>query len=219
MDYATIMKRAQFEAAVQTEVEELKLSRMRTTLQRTVQILKRHRDIYFNGKRNSDDRPASIIITTLCAKIYEDKRGLFDITNIYSTITMLLRSFNQYLIKNDEEDYYLENPSNKNENFLQKWNDNPDLVIAFYEWFGQAQKDIIERPEEFIEEKPNELRSVLYESFGNDIVEKAFDNYGNKIRELAENGKMYFDKLNAGITLQSTIGTAYKAHTYFGGDS
>ena len=219
MDYDTIMKRALFEAVAQTEVEELKLSRMRTTLQKTVQILKRHRDIYFNGKGNSDDRPASIIITTLCAKIYEDKRGLFDTTNIYSTIAMLLRSFNQYLIKNDKGDYYLANPSNKNENFLQKWNDNPSLAVAFYEWFRQAQKDIIERPEEFIEEKPNELRRVLHESFGSDIVEKAFDNYGNKIRELAENGKMYFDKLNAGITLQSTIGTAYKAHTYFGGDS
>lgn len=218
MEFDAIRKRA-YEIASKTEVEELKLSRIRTPLQKAIQILKRHRDIYFSGKENSDDRPSSIIITTLCGRIYEDNRGAFDIKNVYSTIVTLLRNFDQYITKNEDGEYYLENPSNAEENFLRKWKDNINLVVAFYEWLKQARQDIIVNPEAFIEEKPSELRSVLSESLGMDVVEKAFDNYGQKIGELAEKGKMYFDKANAGITLQSSIGAAYKAHTYFGGEN
>lgn len=218
MEFDAIRKRA-YEIASKTEVEELKLSRIRTPLQKAIQILKRHRDIYFSGKENSDDRPSSIIITTLCGRIYEDNRGAFDIKNVYSTIVTLLRNFDQYITKNEDGEYYLENPSNAEENFLRKWKDNINLVVAFYECLKQARQDIIVNPEAFIEEKPSELRSVLSESLGMDVVEKAFDNYGQKIGELAEKGKMYFDKANAGITLQSSIGAAYKAHTYFGGEN
>ena len=41
---------------------------VKTTLQQTVQALKRHRDIYFTD--HLDQRPASIIITTLAAHAY-----------------------------------------------------------------------------------------------------------------------------------------------------
>ena len=57
----------------QTEVEELVLSRARSPLQKAIQILKRHRDIYFSNKEDSDNRPSSIIITTLCAMAYKVK--------------------------------------------------------------------------------------------------------------------------------------------------
>lgn len=42
----------------------------KTPLQRAVQILKRHRDIMFAG---DEDKPVSIIITTLAAKAYQEK--------------------------------------------------------------------------------------------------------------------------------------------------
>ena len=49
-------------------VEDVPEWRVKTTLQRTVQTLKRHRDIYF--QRRPERRPASIIITTLAARSY-----------------------------------------------------------------------------------------------------------------------------------------------------
>lgn len=219
MKYDEIKKRTLYEVASKTEVEELKLSRIRTPLQKAIQILKRHRDIYFNGRVNYDDRPSSIIITTLCAKIYGDIEGTFDMSNVYLTVSNLLKKFPDYIIKDENGDYYLENPSNTKENFLRKWKDNIGLVLAFDEWLRQAQQDIIENPESFIEDNPQKLRTILNESFGADVVEKAFDNYGKRIGEMAEKGKMFFDKVNAGITLQSSIGSAYKAHTYFGGNN
>lgn len=42
-------------------------------LQRIVQILKRHRDIMFNG---DEDKPISIIITTLASRAYRGETNL-----------------------------------------------------------------------------------------------------------------------------------------------
>ena len=50
---------------------------VKTTLQRTVQALKRHRDIYFTG--HLDDRPASVIITTLAARAYTGGGSLYEV--------------------------------------------------------------------------------------------------------------------------------------------
>lgn len=218
----TQLKRFQKEQRVilekaSTEVEELRLSHMRTPLQKAIQILKRHRDIYFSQKHNSDDRPSSIIITTLCAKAYENTYGTFDNRNIYLTIVNMLNTFPQYLqLKNGE--YYLENPSNPQENFLNKWNSNQNLITAFNSWISQAREDIINNPEQFIENDPNKLQHVLLESFGEVEVRKALDEYGKAFSEIASNGNLKYDSKTANVILGSSLGTAYNAHTYFGGD-
>ena len=49
---------------------------VKTTLQRTVQALKRHRDIYFTD--DLADRPASVIITTLAARAYRGGGSLYE---------------------------------------------------------------------------------------------------------------------------------------------
>lgn len=53
---------------VYTRVEDVPKELIRTPLQRAVQIMKRHRDVQFDGK---PDRPISIIITTICAHLYD----------------------------------------------------------------------------------------------------------------------------------------------------
>lgn len=203
----------------QTDVEELRLSRMRTPLQKAVQILKRHRDIYFTNKENADDRPSSIIITTLCAKAYEETRGRFDSENVYLTIVNMLEQFKNYIGKNSDGEYYLENPSNRKENFLKKWKDNPNLVVAFTEWIDKVYKDIITNPETFIEDNPQELKKCIYESFGQKEAEKALDSYGIKMGQYAKSGSLKYDRNNGSIILNEEKGTSYKTHTYFGGEN
>ncbi len=50
---------------------------MKTTLQRTVQALKRHRDLHFADAPK--DKPASIVITTLAARAYRGQGSLFEV--------------------------------------------------------------------------------------------------------------------------------------------
>lgn len=54
-----------------TQAEDIPDALVRTPLQRAIQIMKRHRDMRFNGHRDEDHKPISMIITTLAAKLYE----------------------------------------------------------------------------------------------------------------------------------------------------
>ena len=47
----------------------------KSPLQRVVQILKRHRDLMFNG---DESKPISIIITTLAARAYNKETDVLD---------------------------------------------------------------------------------------------------------------------------------------------
>lgn len=201
----------------QTEVEELELSKMRTPLQKAIQILKRHRDIFFADRKNADDRPSSIIITTLCAMVYEDLREEYEKNNVYLTVVNMLEKFPAYVKKNKEGGYYLENPSNPKENFLKKWCVNPALVTAFEQWISKARTDIIYNPESFIEDNPQELRKSLHESFGQRDVDIALDNYGKQFGKYAHNSELKYDTTSANVVLHENKGKSYNKHTYFGG--
>ncbi|MEI0526486.1 nucleotidyltransferase [Brachyspira murdochii] len=131
---------------------------VRTNLQRAIQILKYLRDMYFYNKPNKDYKPISIIITTLVAGIYNKKITTSD------TIYDIIKSFiivSQYIIyykrgqkQFSREDaiildpikelylkgniWYLPNPTDPEENFMERWNDPKDngenRVDAFFEW-------------------------------------------------------------------------------------
>lgn len=119
--------------SIKANVEEVPDYKIKTPLQRSIQLLKRHRDVYFGRK---DDKPISIIITTLAARFYKNESDLFEaITNIANRMSDV-----RYL-KNPDGMYYIPNPVNPDENFADKWNEDPQLPQAFFEWLGQLQDD------------------------------------------------------------------------------
>ena len=67
-------KRATIAKAERVDPEEIPEFEVRTTLQRAVQILKRHRNVFF--AEALDLRPASILVTTLAARAYDDQDDL-----------------------------------------------------------------------------------------------------------------------------------------------
>lgn len=61
-----------------------KYNKEKLPLQRVVQILKRHRDIMFNG---DEDKPISIIITTLASRAYNKETSIIDaLTNVITNM-------------------------------------------------------------------------------------------------------------------------------------
>lgn len=106
------------------EVEEVQDWQIKTTLQKAVQILKRHRDSYFYGK--PDPKPASIIITTLAAKAYNGETSLRDalITLIKNMLKHVKQEGGRYCIWNPVAD----------ENFAEKWNADRKRFEAFQNW-------------------------------------------------------------------------------------
>lgn len=125
----------------QADVEALKEYHLKTPLQKAVQILKRHRDIMFDGD-TKHLKPISIIITTIAAELYNNE------DNIVDALMTILLGAEQYIrshMVNGE--YHVDNPSytgGDTENFADKWNEHPERAKAFFQWLDKAKGDLID---------------------------------------------------------------------------
>ncbi len=113
-------------------VDEVQDWQVKTTLQQTVQALKRHRDIYFTDQL--DQRPISIVITTLAAHAY---RGGGDLYEVLDDITDRMPGF----VQRDGQRYVVANPVESEENFADRWNGKPERAMAFFRWIERAKAD------------------------------------------------------------------------------
>lgn len=116
------------------DVEKIYRYRKRNPLQRAVQLMKRHRDIYFQYR--DEDGPASIIITTLSGLAYKGE----------DSIEQILRngpiSWASY-IKRRENKYVIKVPSLPDDNYADKWNDeDKNGAKLFFEWHAKLISDI-----------------------------------------------------------------------------
>jgi hypothetical protein len=107
--------------------------RVKTPLQRAVQILKRHRDIMF--VKEPDDKPISIIITTLSAHSYSNEDNLLD------ALSAITSKMDQH-ITNKAGVAWIANPVNPLENFADKWVEHPKRKENFYRWLEKVRKDL-----------------------------------------------------------------------------
>ncbi|MGE0828903.1 MAG: nucleotidyltransferase, partial [Hyphomonadaceae bacterium] len=118
--------------ALKASVEDIPIYRVRTPLQSAIMILKRHRDSRFQGK--IEDRPISIILTTLAAHAYNNEATIGE-----ALISILSRMESH--IKQVNGRYVIANPTDPLENFADKWAEFPQRAKAFYDWLRQAQAD------------------------------------------------------------------------------
>lgn len=128
-------KRAAMAQAIKASVEDVPEWSVKTALQRAVQILKRHRDIRFQHDP-LDVKPASIIISTLAAKAYDNEADLA------TALTKLVRDMPMHIEKRDGV-YWVPNPVNHEENFADRWVGRPDRAQAFFEWLGAVPTDLV----------------------------------------------------------------------------
>jgi hypothetical protein len=113
-------------------VESIPDYKVRTPLQSAIMILKRHRDIMFNGR--SDVRPISIIITTLAAHAYNGEE------TIGRALVSILGRMDQF-VGHDGKKFIIWNPTDPLENFADKWEEHPERAEAFQQWLSRARND------------------------------------------------------------------------------
>ncbi|MGB6127757.1 MAG: hypothetical protein WBG30_03315 [Psychrilyobacter sp.] len=179
------------------DIEDVPDYKIKTSLQKAIQILKRHRDIYF--KDNLEKRVSSVIISTLAAHAYNGNSSLTE------TLLELTKNMKTYIIKTGNE-YQITNPVNPVENFADKWNNNDDLAIAFRNWIKLAHQDIIDiiNGEDNIFENI-EIKDKYIEKFG----KKSFNNaFGKSLKKYEEKfGKK--SGIIAGTTAISRVSKPY----------
>ncbi|WP_144282021.1 nucleotidyltransferase domain-containing protein [Chryseobacterium echinoideorum] len=191
----------------------------RLPLQRVVQLLKRHRDIYFSKEQNDDIRkqkPISCIITTLAARAYRGEAQLIDA--IWGVINRMKGEIEfKYVAEYGKEVEWISNPVNATENFADRWNDKGSYRKSnFYRWLDQLSIDLNDA------ENKTGLKNIsesLSASFGRKPVEAAFSQMANQMRDLTNSGNNNIDRSNglvglatAGLTSLNTV----KKHDFYG---
>ncbi|WP_064198648.1 MULTISPECIES: nucleotidyltransferase [Emticicia] len=176
-------------------------------LQRVVQILKRHRDKMFLG---DEDKPISIIITTLAGKAYNKETDLFSaLSNVISNMESHIDE--KYDFELQKRIKFISNPINEEENFADKWVDYPKREENFFKWLRKLQSDF-----KNILNQTNGLQFInesMKEPFGESLITKTFSNYGERLKGEREKGNLKVASLTGTI---GTIGATIKNHNFYG---
>jgi hypothetical protein len=175
-------------------------------LQRVVQILKRHRDMLFNGHEH---KPISVIITTLAGKAYNKETNIIEaLLNVIEKMPNLIEE--RYSTKYNKMIKWIPNPVNPEENFADRWVAESKREEYFYKWMKQVKIDIentlSKRGLQYIQES-------LEKPFGKNEITKAFSNYGEKQLKKRESGAL---KMAAGTGMLGNIGSTVKGHNFHG---
>ncbi len=175
------MLKMNFEALMKAQVETEQLPQeiyLKTPLQRAVQLLKRYRDIFFEGKQY---RVSSIVITTLLAQLYKSENSIFE--TIDNVVGRIKGNYNEAV--SGGRRFKVFNPVNVEEDFTDSWAD--EHYKAFYsfisdfhtKWqnlkfsFETSKEDYIKLFGEGIYKKALNEQVVAFSKSSNDALSKA----------------------------------------------
>lgn len=181
-------------------------------LQRVIQLLKRHRDIMFSSDEyDSENRPISIIITTLASRAYDRGENIVD---AYVNIVNKMRSYieTKHNPKTGQYERWVSNPVNAEENFADKWADESQKEEYFYAWLDKLEEDL-----STIKYSQNiglhRLSNSFSAQYGEKVVNKTFAVYGEKNKKLREMGQR---KMAIETGILGTIGKSVPNHNFEG---
>jgi len=178
---------------VYASIEEIPVEMERTAMQRVIQILKYHRDVYFSRVHNGDElKPISAIINTIVTEIaktanpyssvFELLKYVLDEMVIYSQHLKLsasdfTRIYGERNVFNKSEGkWVIQNPANPKDNLANKWNSNPAIPQRFFQWVNTARKQLIDS----LELSDEDFRAHAEAAFGYNTVSKVWkDKYNN----------------------------------------
>lgn len=143
------------------KVEDIPDHEVKTTLQKSIQLLKRHRDTMFAD--DMDHRPISIILTTLAARSYGNEESLVD------ALTAILMGMDAH-IEERADGKWIPNPVNPAENFADRWAEDPELEESFFRWLDAARRDF---GLYLNASRPTDVPEILAKRLGTHTVEKA----------------------------------------------
>lgn len=186
--------------AKRMDVEQAPPSELKTTLQRSTQALKRHRDLYFSA--SPEDRPASIIITTLAAMSYSGHGSIYE---VLTDITAKMPE----LVESRDGVRWVPNPVQPDENFADRWRERPSRAERFFEWIEAAYADFSDLGADRGIERIIEKLSV---SLGEAPAGRAAERFGTRMSEKRDSGRLKV----AGTGLLGVTGVPLRPHTFHG---
>lgn len=183
------------------DVDQFPVERVITPLRRVVQLLKRHRDIKYQG--NPDDKPISIIITTLAANAYQRE------ADVHAALTGIVGRMRNG-IKMRDGVYWVENPINPEENFADKWQAEPQRAVRFYEWLKQVETDLAKVSSQTGLHK---IAESLEPVFGREVIAKSMELYGKRVDATQRTGVLRMASKTGAL---GAVGAVVRNNTWYG---
>lgn len=175
-------------------VAEIPMGLERSALQRVIQILKFHRNVFYNNIHRDELKPISAIINTLAAQIAQNanvQSDVFDLLDyvlselyIYSNLISMnnadfISSYNKRsVISRDSVNrkWIIQNPADPDDNLANKWNEDSDIPKFFFIWVSACYNDIIRS----LSLSNSQFRTAIENAFSPWIVNK---NWGDKYKK------------------------------------
>lgn len=199
-----------FAESINASVEDVPDYKVKTPLQRAIQLLKRHRD---STCEDNDDKPISIIITTLGAKAYGNEDNLYDA--LISILTKMTEHI-EYKFKDGKRVAVIKNPVDSRENFADKWEEHPIREKVFMKWHEEAKKYfgmLLGLDNDLIT-----LNESLNKGFGENLVKRTFSKLGNQNKSYRDSGNLRMDTNTGILSTSLAIGSSKKVkkHNFYG---
>ena len=181
-------------------------SRLKTPLQKAIQLLKRHRDVCFIAHQN--DAPISVIITTLAAKACPHG------DNVFTTLKTILENMENH-VEFRSDGYWVANPVLPSENFAERWNVDSKKRLAFSDWLKKAKQDFLVLTSSIVglDEYAQHFKTILQPQ----PVERAFNKIGDFMFASRKSGDLKLTGLTSGfVASKSVVGHTVRQHTFYG---
>lgn len=177
-----------------SSIEEIPSYMERSSIQRVIQILKYHRNMYYKDLPNGDDlKPISAIINTLVADIAKTASptlGVFELLD-YVLSELIIYANHQNMqhevfeksygsrvaITHRDRKWEIQNPANPEDNLADKWNQNPEIPKLFFMWIKACTGDLITS----LSLPDTAFRASMDNAFGADNIKKA---WGTKYQQV-----------------------------------
>jgi hypothetical protein len=169
-------------------------------LQRIVQLMKRHRDSFFDGNA---DAARSVVLTTLAAESYRGEQSLIQgLASIVGAIVRKVESCPGILT--------VLNPTNPHENFADSWTTESYAQFKAYLYNFSRHLDKLLRGEGL-----DIVKGGLGDLFGGGAAAQAINAYGLTVQDLRERNQLRLAPRSATLTTAS-VGLAIPRNNFFG---
>lgn len=168
-------------------VEKIPETQERSALQRVIQIVKYHADVYYTKGNIKEYKSASVIITTLIALLAQEADPSLEVFPLLSYIVGELEIYgenlsltesafakryeNKNIIRRIGGQWILRNPLNPSENLVDSWNQEPRKAQYFFQWIRMLKKDYLTS----LDTEDEKFVAVLENNFGKDYLQKSLN--------------------------------------------
>lgn len=165
-------------------VEKIPETQERSALQRVIQIVKYHADVYYTKGNIKEYKSASVIVTTLIALLAQEADPSLEVFPLLSYIVGELEIYgenlsltesafakryeNKNVIRRIGGQWVLRNPLNPSENLVDSWNQEPRKAQYFFQWIRILKKDYLTS----LDTEDEKFMAILENNFGKDYLQK-----------------------------------------------